>query len=213
MRTPHNKLNLVGERFNRLLVESFGPAKTYPCGTSHTTFICQCDCGAKVTVLGISLKSGNTKSCGCLAIESLVKRSKRHGMTGSRTYRIWQAMLNRCRNKNLYQFKDWGGRGISVCERWLKYENFLNDMGEAAPGSSIDRIDNDGNYEPKNCRWATVQQQNRNKKSNRNLTFNGKTKCLKDWADDIGIDQTSLSERLEKWDLQRALTQPRSRNG
>lgn len=131
------------------------------------------------------------------------------GAARSRTYRIWQAMLNRCRNQNVTNYKDYGGRGITVCARWHVYTDFLSDMGECPLGHSIDRKDNDGNYEPGNCIWSTRHTQTRNKRTNRMLTFNGVTKCLKDWAISLGIDQASMAERLRKWPRDRAFTEPK----
>jgi hypothetical protein len=126
-----------------------------------------------------------------------------------RTYRIWQAMLNRCRNPNIAQWKRWGGRGITVCEEWEVFDNFIKDMGSAPKNNSIDRIDNNGNYCKENCRWATKEQQARNTSANRIIEFQGEKKILKDWADYLNIDQASLRERLKKWPLERALTEPK----
>lgn len=131
----------------------------------------------------------------------------KRGRVRSRTYRIWQAMLNRCRNPKTSNYKDYGGRGITVCERWRVFAAFLADMGECPPDHSIDRKENDGNYEKGNCMWSTRHTQTRNKRTNRLITFNGETKCLKDWAVSLGIDQASLAERLRKWPRQRALTE------
>ena len=207
-KSVHNRLALVGERFGRLVVVNH-------IGTLRrkSRWVCRCDCGKSVTVNGGSLTSGNTSSCGCLNLEKIKKRATRHGhatvTARTRTYRIWQAMLNRCRNPNQPNFKDYGGRGITVCPRWLFFKAFLRDMGECPEGFSINRIDNDGDYEPQNCRWASREEQMRNTRRNRILTLNGVTKCLKDWARSLDIDQASLRERLEKWPVERALTQPR----
>lgn len=177
----HNRLDLVGKRFSRLVVVAEGKTKMHPSGSSHSSFVCECDCGSVVSVIGTSLTTGNTTSCGCFNLE-LLKARATHAMTGTRTYRIWQAMRNRCRNTNMAGWQNYGGRGIRVCERWSSFENFLSDMGESPPGHEIDRIDNNGIYEPNNCRWATREQQSRNKRSNRIISFNGQSKCMKDWA-------------------------------
>lgn len=207
---PHNRLDLVGKRFARLVVLADAGRITHPCGSSHSIWLCRCDCGTETKVYGSALKNGNTKSCGCLLIDVATNRVRSHGKTGTPTYRCWQAMLSRCRNSNAACYANYGGRGISVCGRWLRFENFAADMG-AHPGLgySIERINNDGNYEPGNCRWASRREQNRNKRTNVVLTLNGTTKLLKDWATDLGIDQASLRERLNKWPLERALTQPK----
>lgn len=134
-----------------------------------------------------------------------------HGMNGTPTYRSWQAMLTRCTNSNRAQFKDYGGRGIKVCERWLKFENFLADMGERPDGTTLDRFPNkDGDYEPGNCRWASRVEQNRNTRSNLQLTFCGKTQLAAQWADELGIKRYTLYARLNHygWTVERALTTP-----
>lgn len=209
MRGPaHNRKNLVGQVFGMLTVLSPAEKKVYKSG-GRTQYLCRCSCGEQVTVLTCSLSSGNTKSCGCAGKVRLSIMNTVHGMTGTKVYRAWQAMLNRCRNKNLPQYKDWGGRGIRVCKRWHRFENFLEDMGEPANNQSLDRVDNDGGYSKDNCRWATKKEQVRNKRSNRIIKFNGESKTLIEWAEGLGIDQASLRERISKWPLDKALTEPR----
>lgn len=199
-REAHNRLTLTGKTFGRLLVVS-------PAGTRKEKSIwnCVCLCGEKRIINGSSLTTGNSKSCGCLGIEGLSNRSS-HGMTGTRVYRIWQAMLNRCRNSGGINWENYGGRGISVCERWERFENFFSDMGSPPKTFSIERIDNNGDYCPENCKWASRVEQSRNKRANRFIEFNGEAKCLTDWARGIGINQASLRERLDKWPLDEALT-------
>lgn len=122
----------------------------------------------------------------------------KHGMEGTPTYRSWDAMLYRCRSKSSKDYAMYGAQGIKVCERWLKFENFFEDMGVKPAGTSLDRIDGRGNYEPGNCRWATSKQQNRNTKANVFLTHNGKTQCLAAWAEETGIAYQCLYARLKK---------------
>lgn len=209
MNIAHNRLNLAGKKFNYLSIVSFHSIKSYKSG-QKTLWNAKCVCGKELIIHGSSVtKKIPQISCGCIAHKALSERSKTHGMTDTRSYRIWQAMLNRCRNKNLYQFNNWGGRGIKVCERWLSFDNFFRDMGCPPNGYSIDRINNDGNYEPDNCKWSSKKEQARNTSKNRIIEFNGEAKLLVDWADQLGIDQASLRERLDKWSLEKALTTPK----
>jgi hypothetical protein len=124
-------------------------------------------------------------------------------------YSIWQLMLTRCRNPNHPYFRVYGGRGITVCARWHDFKLFLEDMGPRPPGHSIDRIDNDGNYEPGNCRWATPLQQSRNSSWNRMVTYNGETKCAAEWAEALNLPYKTLTARLRAgWSAERALLEP-----
>jgi hypothetical protein len=158
---------LAGHSFGRLKVIEIAGSDKH----GKTRWRCACACGRAITVRGAHLMSGITRSCGCLAKETLRKngeRSARHGhaRVGHRslTYSSWQAMLKRCNNPHHRYYKNYGGRGIKVCNRWLKFENFLADIEERTSGTTIDRIDNDGNYCKRNCRWATPSQQRRNQR-------------------------------------------------
>lgn len=127
----------------------------------------------------------------------------------SGTYNTWVNMISRCKYENLPAYKDYGGRGITVCERWMDFQNFLDDMGTRPAGTSIDRINNDGNYEPGNCRWATGVEQCKNRRSNRMLTLNGKTMCLTDWCSEFGITRAAVTFRLKRgWTLEKSLSAP-----
>ena len=131
-------------------------------------------------------------------------------------YRTWKHMLYRCCNHRCKEYRYYGGRGITVCDRWKwGFLNFINDMGKKPfPDDSLDRINNDGNYEPNNCRWASKTEQNRNVRSNRLLTFNGKTQCLSAWAKEVGMERTKLTARLNRgWSIEKALTAPADRRG
>lgn len=155
------KFNLKDKKFGRWKVLEYN-------GGSY--WKCLCDCGKIKMVDGNSLRRGLSKSCGCLHKEIISKMGKdriRHGRSnkGDLTYTSWQHMKRRVLNKNSPDFPNWGGRGIKVCERWIKFENFLEDMGERPEGMTLDRIDNDGNYEPSNCKWSTRKEQNRNKRN------------------------------------------------
>lgn len=207
--TAHNRLDLSGQRFGKWLVLELDGIKAYASG-SKTTWRCVCDCGNTAVVLGSSLvKRNGSRSCGCESTRLTVERSKKHGMAGTRAYRIWQAMRNRCRNKNVNNYENYGGRGIQVCERWESFENFISDMGDPPEDCSIDRINNDGDYTPENCRWASRVEQARNRSTNRRITLNGETRLLAEWAEGLGIDQSSLRERLERWPIEAALTTPK----
>ncbi len=156
------KLDLVGHKYG--LVTVLGEPKRCP---GSFSWKCRCDCGTEFTALAGNLRSGKTKSCGCLR-DKLAKDRIRHGQARKRSitneHRIWRGMIQRCTNPKSTSWKHYGARGISVCERWMTFENFFADMGKKPDDLSIDRINNDGNYEPSNCRWATRSEQQRNKR-------------------------------------------------
>ena len=157
-----------------------------------------------------NLLNGHTRSCGCLQSNITSARNYAHGMAGTKTYHVWHSMIQRCINKNDVAWSRYGGRGIKVCKRWRKFKGFFEDMGEAPEGLEIDRINNNGNYELSNCRWVTRIQNHRNKSNNRIITFNGKTKCVTGWADELGIKPSTIYARINDygWSVERTLTQP-----
>lgn len=166
---------------------------------------CVCECGAHVLVQGANLKSGNVQSCGCLASE----KATSHGMTQSSEYNTWTMMKDRCNNRTTPNWERYGGRGITVCARWMNsFEAFLADMGRKPTSAhSIERKDNSGNYEPGNCLWATDKTQSRNRRNNRVLTMNGISMCIAAWADELGIPAQRIADRkFRGWSDEDALS-------
>ncbi len=203
--------DLTGKRFGRLIVLSACRRERVEGGTRPRFYLywdCVCDCGTRKECKGEALSSGIVKSCGCLK-NLLGQRSVTHGLTETVEYRIWTGILTRCRNPHAKAFRLYGAAGISICDRWLDFANFLADMG-ARPSSrhSIDRIDNTGNYEPGNCRWATAKEQSNNQKRNVRLTFNGSTRTIHQWSEITGFKAGTIWTRSKAgWSIERTLTE------
>ena len=175
------------------------------------TVVCKCDCGNTKTVRLDQLQCGDVKSCRVCGYQSeqMVARLTRHGMHDSKEYEAWEAMKGRCYNPNYFRYKDYGGRGIRVCDRWMVFENFYADMGPRPPGTSNERRNNDGDYGPDNCYWATAEEQANNKRSSRLLEFNGVTQTVARWSRAIGVSQKTIGTRLANgWSVEQALTTP-----
>lgn len=197
----------AGERHHRLTAVAF--VRRAKRGNAIWKF--QCDCGNTHDVVATCVRSGNTKSCGCLKREAdAAKRREKttHGMCWTREYEVWCHIIQRCKNPNEQNYPNYGGRGITVCDRWREsFEEFYADMGpKPSPKHTIERINNAGNYEPENCRWATRKEQDRNKRSNRLVIIDGTTMTLFDAVEESGLNyKTVLSRIVRGWSVERAL--------
>jgi hypothetical protein len=166
------------------------------------------ECGNKKEVETYCLTSGGTRSCGCLSNEVKSKRFTKHGKRHTRSYHIWLCMIQRCQNKNNPNYKDYGARGINVCEKWHKFEGFYEDMGEPEEKMTIHRIDNDKGYFLENCKWATRKEQANAKRTNRILEYNNEKLTVSQWADKLQINSRVILSRLRrKWTVEKALTE------
>lgn len=186
-------LNLKGRRFGRWRMISYAGVRRVGRSTKRFWNV-RCACGAEREVALSALKSGLSKSCGCLKSElaSKARHMVTHGMTKTRTYHAWISARMRCENPNDKDYARWGGRGIRVCKRWQKFENFLSDMGEVPTGLSLDRIRVNGNYCPSNCRWADDDQQANNRRSNFNIKVGGRRMTVRQAARKFGKSHSSL---------------------
>lgn len=169
---------------------------------------CRCLCGVVKNVRSDALKCGDSVSCGCHKLSIFKKLITKHGLSRCRNYRRWQAIIDRCIKKNSQNYHYYGDRGIKVCSRWLKFENFLKDMGSPpTPRHTIERIDNDGNYEPKNCKWGTMKEQGNNRRNSRIINHLGMSMTVSQWGDYLGISAGLIFSRLQiGWSNERALT-------
>lgn len=205
-------IDLTGKRFGKLTVIDRAPNSK----NCETMWNCLCDCGNALVVRGHNLKQGTTKSCGCSRKDKRPYRET-HGMSKTRLYRIWSLMRNRCECETSRAYHNYGGRGISVCEEWLNPSNFFDWSlkNGYADNLSIDRIDNNGNYCPDNCRWVSRTVQSNNTRSNKFYTIGEKTQTLAEWCREYNISYKSVHDRIKRygWDLKKALETPmRKRN-
>lgn len=193
----------IGDRYGLLVVLKH--EGTYLDG-KQSKYLCQCDCGNTKVVWRTSLVNG-TDSCGCLTKDKLHMRHLTHGQSHMRVYKVWAAMKDRCLNRNNTHYAEYGGRGISVCQRWLhSYENFIEDMGDRQPGMTIERLNNSLGYDPTNCVWATRKQQQNNRRACRMITVGGVQKTLMQWCEMAGIGYTTVRGRLLRgWSPEDAL--------
>jgi len=200
--------DITNQSFGRLIVI----CRVENARNRQTQWKCLCTCGESTIVRSTHLLTGHTKSCGCLIKEAVSESSKTHGMRETLEYSTWILMKNRCNNPNSDKYYLYGGRGIKVCSEWNNsFENFYADMGDRPTNvHSIDRKDNNGNYTPENCRWATQQEQCRNKRNNRLITYAGKSLCVAEWAELIGMPPSTIYSRLYRgWNEERVITTPK----
>jgi hypothetical protein len=184
---------MIGIKYNRLEA-----LKEVRMGNRGMIYLFQCDCGNQKELCSSAVRSGHSKSCGCLRSEMTAAKNETHGAVGTPTYETWQGMKARCLNPNTTAYKNYGGRGITLCQEWLSFEQFIADMGERPDGHTLERIDNSKGYNKENCRWATYAEQNRNTRQNKFLTKNGKTMCMRDWAKETGIPYPTIQDRVRR---------------
>lgn len=197
-------IDLTGQRFGRLTVIERAENAT----NGRVQWKCVCDCGNQVVCRAYNLQNGHTRSCGCLHEEG---SRTTHGMKRTRLYRIWEGMKTRCNNPGSQRYEDYGGRGVKVCPEWESFEAFRDWAMESGYQDhlTIDRQNNDGDYSPENCRWATMEVQQSNKRNNFLLTHNGKTLTVSQWAAETGIERRTITKRKKLgWSDDEALTVP-----
>ena len=203
------QLNLTGKRFGKLVaIKTTGKTKN-----GAYLWQCKCDCGNEIIANVGNLKNGHTKSCGCLRVDRCKTNFTKHGLEHTRLYGIWSDMRLRCYDEKNIAYHRYGGRGITICDEWKNDVKAFYDWATAngyKDSLTIERIDNDGNYCPENCRWATVKEQASNRRSNILVTHNGKTQTMKEWAHEVGIPYKAVWARMQKlgWSAERALTEP-----
>lgn len=194
----NRRLKLEGKKFGRLSVLKFHDIRTRKGNKRESRWLCECDCGNEVILVGSSIKSGKTSSCGCLQKENPIS----HGLSYDPLYFVWKAMIRRCENKTDANYHHYGGRGIKVCDEWKDLETFVgwcNNNG-FEEGLEIDRIDNSGNYSPENIRFVTRRKNMLNTRRNINVDIGGVTKTLIEWANEYGIKVNTMQYRYHRGD-------------
>jgi hypothetical protein len=186
-----NRIELVGARFGRLValeaITELGKVLRYKC---------VCDCGATIVIRAQSLRIGNTKSCGCFHREHASEINRRHGMSRTPIHNVWMGMRRRCEDPKSEYYADYGGRGIAVCERWLAFERFLEDMGVPEKGMTLERSNNDLGYSKENCVWATKTTQANNRRSSKTIEFNGKSLTQAEWEKELGLRMGQIYDHV-----------------
>lgn len=192
--------DMTGNKYGRLTAIK----RVHKDGFNRVCWLCKCDCGNELIVTSDNLRNGHTKSCGCLKEETSRKLLTTHGLSETRMYKIYKDMKTRTTNKNCPEYKNYGGRGIKICDEWLSdfrkfyYWSINNGYKDEL---TIDRIDVNGNYEPSNCRWTTQKVQQNNRTNNHNITYNGETHTMKQWAERLGIKYKTLERRINAYHL------------
>lgn len=212
MRKAWNFKDLTGQKFGRLTVIEHEGYKIYPNGEKATLWKCICDCGKEVIVRSGQLSSKKTQSCGCLRNDRVKEKLCTHKMTKSQLYHKWNHMIQRCENPNVERYPHYGGRGIKVCDEWHDFNRF-KEWAESSGYDAkltLDRINVDGNYSPKNCRWVSWETQANNTTRNHYLTYQGETHSLSEWSKILNISYTVLRARINrsKWSVEKAFTTP-----
>lgn len=204
MKNTQDKIS--GRRFGRLTTLKL--VIKFESGRNRPIWLCHCDCGVEKEIHQSALLRGTTISCGCWRRDH--PWGVKHHMYKAPEYKIWCAMKQRCLNPGAPAWKNYGGRGVAICERWMKFENFISDMGRRPTSKhSVERLDNNGGYEPSNCRWATWTAQANNKRTNRKLTHNGETLTLAQWSIRTGVSAANIRTRLQLgWSAMAALSEP-----
>lgn len=200
-------LNLTGKRYGRLKVVKYIGIKD-----THKAYLCKCDCGNEKIMKSSDLRSGRVRSCGCYRTQYMINKNTTHGLRKHRLYGIWNNIKSRCTNPNSDSYNRYGGRGIKMCAEWKdNFKAFYDWSMENGykENLTIDRINNDGNYEPDNCRWVTDKKQANNRNNNKNFTLNNETKTLTEWCEHFNINYRTVQDRLKRgWSIKRALTEP-----
>lgn len=195
--------NIIGKKYNMLTVLE---------KKEHGYYLCECDCGNLKEIKKYNFTSGETRSCGCYYKETRFLNNKKHGLSKHPLYKTWHNIRARCKNPNATKYNLYGGKGIKICYEWdNSFKNFYDWSIKNGweKGLTIERKDNNKNYEPNNCKWANYKEQNNNTSQNHKLTFKGKTMNIVQWAEYLNISQKMLSERIRRgWSIERALTTP-----
>ncbi|CAB4136913.1 hypothetical protein UFOVP313_10 [uncultured Caudovirales phage] len=201
--------DLTGSMFGQLNVLAYAGTRKVGRNNYHFWQV-RCSCGTEKTVRENHIVHGNTVSCGCYARKACGERFRTHGLRSSRSYNVWKQMIFRCFDLRSKDYKDYGGRGITVDQAWQDVRNFIADMGQAPRGMTLDRIDVNQGYSKSNCRWATTKEQARNTRRNRVITAEGQTLVMTDWAALKGIPVSTICNRIRcGWPADKAVQTPR----